>query len=99
MRKLILIFLYAVVASCSKMETSAPDAMFEAPVITGYKLMDINASSLGKVGNPNVKTEMNSGGVLYRMVVYPIPAINFIALHIDTPKDGTDRQIWIKSMV
>lgn len=70
--------------------------MFEAPIITGYKLMDINASSLGKVGTPNVKTEMNSGGFLYRMVVYPIPAINFIALHIDAPRDGTDRQIWIK---
>jgi hypothetical protein len=31
------------------------------------------------------------------MVVYPNPSINFIGLNIDAPKDGSNRQIWIKS--
>jgi hypothetical protein len=96
MGKFILVFLFFVVASCSKIDSNTPNAMFEVPIITGYKLLDLNGSPMGVVGNPNIKTELSSNGVFYRMVVYPIPSINFIGLNIDAPKDGSNRQIWIK---
>lgn len=97
MKKYLTIILFlGIYTSCSKPESTSPDPLFEAPIITGYKLIDIYGLPMGVVGSPNVKAEVTSGGILYRMSVYPIPAINFIALYIDAPKDGTVRQIWVK---
>ena len=95
----ILIISLIIFLSCNKSESNAPDAIFDAPVITGYKLIDNNGSARGLVGKPNVKTGISVDGIDYQLGVYPIPTIGFLGVAIKAPNDGQKRQIWIKRAV
>jgi hypothetical protein len=95
--KVLIILLSVFFFSCTKENgIITSNSLFETPIVLGYKLIDINASPLGVVGQPNVKTEISNSGIRYKIVVYPIPAYNFIELIIDAPKDGNQRKIWVK---
>jgi hypothetical protein len=88
-----LFLICAIFTSCSKYEAYTPDMLLEAPIITGYKLIDIYGMPMGLVGMPNIKTEIKDEGTYYKLSVFPIPAQYRVTLVIDAPNDGIERQI------
>ncbi|MBL7712502.1 MAG: hypothetical protein JNL13_08570 [Chitinophagaceae bacterium] len=83
--------------ACQKNDTDAiPESALGAPVITGYKLIDINGQAAGMVGTPNGKEEANKGSDTYRLRIFPIPALNFVGVRLSFPREGLEKKVWIK---
>lgn len=83
--------------ACQKNDTDAiPESALKAPVITGYKLIDINGQAAGMVGTPNGKGEANKDSDTYRLRIFPIPALNFIGVSLKFPRAGLEKRVWIE---
>lgn len=83
--------------ACNKSDTAVvPESLLEAPVITGYKLIDINGQAAGAVGRPNGKAEASKDSETYRLRIFPIPALNFVGVSLQFPKEGLEKKVWIK---
>src|SRR5688572_8998587 len=83
--------------ACNKSNTSAlPESFLDAPVITGYKLIDINGMAAGVVGTPNGKNVDQKGPDTYQLKVFPIPAANTVGISLKFPSPGLEKKVWIK---
>ena len=91
------IVLLLLISACKKDESVIRITSFDAPIVTGYYMRDINGWPMATIGVPNVKlgNTSNSLGSEYFMEAYPNPCINFCSIAINTPVGGETKKIWM----
>ncbi len=85
--------LLVITNSCNKKTKTDADI----PIITGYRMFDVNGLSIGAIGTPPTKYSMQIDTEKYMLQVFPIPTVDYLGISLKFPNLANEGyKLWIK---